>query len=84
MALYLSVLCGKSFNQKSNARSHIERHKMWPRAFRKLELQPVTVEGGVASVKKYYACGFCEQKYESKALLSDHQNENHSDEKRFR
>ena len=50
---------------------------------RKLELQPATVEG-VASVKKYYACGLCDHKYESKALLSRHQNENHSDEKRFR
>ena len=77
------MICGKSFNQKSNVRSHIERHKIWPGSFRKLELQPATIEG-VASVRKVYACGLCDQKYESKALLSRHQNEIHSDEKRFR
>ena len=83
MHLHFSVLCGKSFNQKSNVRTHIERHKIWPGSFRKVELQPATVEG-VASVKKVYACGLCDEKYESKSLLIRHQNELHSDEKRFR
>ena len=78
-----TVLCGKSFNQKSNVRTHIERHKVWPGSYRKLELQPAVVDG-VATVKKVYACGLCDQKFEAGPLLNRHQNEIHSDEKRFR
>ena len=31
---HFAVVCGKSFNQKSNVRTHIERHKTWPKTFR--------------------------------------------------